>query len=64
LIEPREERSLAAKLRQVARAWQIERQVSKEKRAQSLSRARPVRQQSGRAFAPPRSPISARSRDA
>jgi penicillin-binding protein 1C len=30
LIEPREERSLAAKLRQVARAWQIERQVSKE----------------------------------
>jgi len=30
LIEPREERSLAAKLRQVVRAWQIERQVSKE----------------------------------
>jgi penicillin-binding protein 1C len=29
LIEPREERSLAAKLRQVARAWQIERQVNK-----------------------------------
>jgi penicillin-binding protein 1C len=29
LIEPREERSLAAKLRQIARAWQIERQVSK-----------------------------------
>ncbi|MGA2791996.1 MAG: penicillin-binding protein 1C [Roseiarcus sp.] len=29
LIEPREERSLAAKLRQVARAWQIERQVGK-----------------------------------
>jgi penicillin-binding protein 1C len=30
LIEPREERSLSAKLRQVARAWQIERQVSKD----------------------------------
>jgi penicillin-binding protein 1C len=30
LIEPREERSVSAKLRQVARAWQIERQVSKE----------------------------------
>lgn len=30
LIEPREERSLGAKLRQVARAWQIERQISKE----------------------------------
>ena len=29
LIEPREERSLAAKLRQAARAWQIERQVGK-----------------------------------
>jgi penicillin-binding protein 1C len=29
LIEPREERSLAAKLHQAARAWQIERQVSK-----------------------------------
>jgi penicillin-binding protein 1C len=29
LIEPREERSLSAKLRQIARAWQIERQVSK-----------------------------------
>jgi penicillin-binding protein 1C len=29
LIEPREERSLSAKLRQLARAWQIERQVSK-----------------------------------
>jgi penicillin-binding protein 1C len=29
LIEPREERSLGAKLRQVARAWQIERQVGK-----------------------------------
>jgi penicillin-binding protein 1C len=29
LIEPREERSLSAKLRQVARAWQIERQVNK-----------------------------------
>jgi penicillin-binding protein 1C len=29
LIEPREERSISAKLRQVARAWQIERQVSK-----------------------------------
>jgi penicillin-binding protein 1C len=30
LIEPREERSVSAKLRQVARAWQIERQVSKQ----------------------------------
>jgi penicillin-binding protein 1C len=30
LIEPREERSLVAKLRQVARAWQIERQISKD----------------------------------
>ena len=30
LIEPREERSASAKLRQIARAWQIERQVSKE----------------------------------
>ncbi len=29
LIEPREERSLSAKLRQLVRAWQIERQVSK-----------------------------------
>ena len=29
LIEPREERSLSAKLRQIARAWQIERHVSK-----------------------------------
>jgi penicillin-binding protein 1C len=29
LIEPREERSVAAKLRQVARAWQIERRVGK-----------------------------------
>ncbi len=29
LIEPREERSLAAKLRQIARAWQIERRVGK-----------------------------------
>src|SRR5580704_3057425 len=29
LIEPREERSLSAKLRQIARAWQIERQVNK-----------------------------------
>ncbi|WP_158814116.1 penicillin-binding protein 1C [Methylocapsa sp. S129] len=30
LIEPREERSISAKLRQAARAWQIERQISKE----------------------------------
>jgi penicillin-binding protein 1C len=30
LIEPRQERSIAAKLRQVARAWQIEGAVSKE----------------------------------
>jgi penicillin-binding protein 1C len=29
LIEPREERSASAKLRQIARAWQIERQVAK-----------------------------------
>jgi penicillin-binding protein 1C len=29
LIEPREERSVSAKLRQVARAWQIEQQISK-----------------------------------
>jgi penicillin-binding protein 1C len=29
LIEPREERSLPAKLRQIARAWQIERAISK-----------------------------------
>ncbi|HEY1944628.1 MAG TPA: penicillin-binding protein 1C [Roseiarcus sp.] len=29
LIEPREERSLAAKLKQIARAWQIERRVGK-----------------------------------
>ena len=29
LIEPREERTLGAKLRQIARAWQIERRVSK-----------------------------------
>jgi penicillin-binding protein 1C len=29
LIEPREERSVSAKIRQLARAWQIERQVSK-----------------------------------
>ena len=30
LIEPREERTVSAKLRQVARAWQIERQITKE----------------------------------
>ena len=29
LIEPREERTLAAKLRQIARAWQIERAIGK-----------------------------------
>ena len=46
LIEPREERSLAAKLRQVARAWQIERQVGKRRRPRPLSRAGAVRRQS------------------
>lgn len=31
LLEPREERGLSAKLRQIVRAWQLERQYSKEK---------------------------------
>ena len=62
LIEPREERTLAAKLRQIARAWQIERAISKTGVLDRyLDAARPSAAMS-RACAPPRSPISARSR--
>ena len=50
LIEPRPERTIAAKLRQIARALEIERDVGKTGRARPLSHARAVRRQSrGRA---------------
>ena len=50
LIEPRDDRNLSAKLRQIARAWQIERPRRQGRRARPLSDAGAVRRQSrGRA---------------
>ena len=62
LMEPRRQRSLYAKLRQIVRAIEIERQLEQGARSStSISRSR-LTAAISKAFAPPRSPISARSR--
>ena len=63
LIEPRESRSLGAKLRQLLRAVQIERRSPSARSSSAISRSRPMAAIS-KACAPLRSPISARSRSA
>ena len=64
LLEPREERSLAAKLRQMVRAVQLEQRLQQGPRSSiSTSRSRPMAAM-WRDCARPRSPISARSRSA
>ena len=59
--EPAHHRSLSAKLRQMVRAIEIERRSARNRSSTSISRWRPLAAIS-RASAPPRSPISARSR--
>ena len=62
LLEPRSERTLAAKLRQMVRAVQLERALRARTRScRSISRSRPMAAIS-KACARPRCPISARSR--
>ena len=62
LIEPRPERTVGAKLRQIARALEIEREVGKTGRARSISHASLPSAAISKACGRPRSPISARSR--
>ena len=62
LIEPRPERSLTAKLRQIAARSADRARGRQTRRARPLSDARAVRRQSRRACGLRRSPISARSR--
>ena len=55
LLEPRDERTLAAKLRQIVRAVQLERRLSQGRDPRPLSRARALRRQPrGRARREPR----------
>ena len=61
LMEPRRQRSIYAKLRQMVRALEIERQMTKDQILNLYLALAPLAAIS-RAFAPPRSPISARSR--
>ncbi|MGT2466927.1 transglycosylase domain-containing protein [Mesorhizobium atlanticum] len=61
LIEPRDSRSLGSKLKQMLRAIQIERRLTKQEILERYRRWRPMAAIS-KAFAPHRLPILARSR--